>query len=48
VFFPEGIRFDGRRLVATGVTLPAFNYLSPVSGSEKELVDLTRIELVTS
>ena len=48
VFFPEGIRFDGKRLVGTGVTLPVFNYLSPVSGSEKELVDLTGIEPVTS
>ena len=48
VFFPEGIRFDGKRLVGTGVTLPVFNYLSPVSGSKKELVDLTGIEPVTS
>ena len=32
VFFPEGIRFDGKRLVGTGITLPVFNYLSPVSG----------------
>ena len=48
VFFPDGIRFDGKRLVGTGVTLPVFNYLSPVSGSEKDLVDLTGIEPVTS
>src|SRR5206468_5011561 len=41
VFFPEGIRFDGKRLIGTGVTLPVFNYLSPVSGSEKEVVDQT-------
>jgi hypothetical protein len=47
VFFPDGIRFDGKRLVGTGVTLPVFNYLSPVSGSKK-LVDLTGIEPVTS
>ena len=48
VFFLEGIRFDGKRLVGTGVTVPVFNYLSPVSGSEKELVDQTGIEPVTS
>ena len=41
VFFPDGVRFDGKRLVGTGVTLPVFNYLSPVSASEKELVDQT-------
>ena len=48
VFFPDGIRFDGKKLVGTGVTLPVFNYLSPVSGSKKDLVDLTGIEPVTS
>jgi hypothetical protein len=48
VFFPDGIRFDGEKLVGTGLTLPVFNYLSPDSGSKKELVDLTGIEPVTS
>ena len=48
VFFPDGIRFDGKKLVGTGITLPVFNYLSPVSGSKKDLVDLTGIEPVTS
>ena len=48
VFFPDGIRFDGKRLVGTGLTLPVFNYLSPVSGSKKDLVDQTGIEPVTS
>ena len=48
VFFPDGIRFDGKKLVGTGITLPVFNYLSPVSGSKKELVDQTGIEPVTS
>ena len=33
VFFPEGIRFDGKRLVGTGTTQPVFNYLNPVSGA---------------
>ena len=48
VFFPEGIRFDGKRLVGTGTTLPAFNYLTPVSKQKRDLVDLTGIEPVTS
>jgi hypothetical protein len=26
LFFPEGVRFDGKRLVGTGSTLPVFNY----------------------
>jgi hypothetical protein len=34
LFFPEGVRFDGKRIVGTGVTLPVFNYLSPF-GVEK-------------
>ena len=41
VFFPDGIRFDGRKLVGTGTTLPAFNYLNPVSEQKKDLVDQT-------
>jgi site-specific DNA recombinase len=48
LFFPDGIRFDGKRLVGTGLTLPVFNYLSPVSGEKKELVDQTGVEPVTS
>ena len=48
LFFPEGVRFDGKRIVGTGVTLPVFNYLSPVSASKKGLVDQTGIEPVTS
>jgi site-specific DNA recombinase len=48
VFFPEGVRFDGKRLVGTGTTLPVFNYLNPISDEKKELVDQTGIEPVTS
>jgi hypothetical protein len=48
VFFPDGIRFDGKRLVGTGATLPVFNYLNPISDEKKELVDQTGIEPVTS
>jgi hypothetical protein len=43
VFFPDGVRFDGRRLVGTGTTLPVFNYLNPISDEQKELVDQTGI-----
>ena len=48
VFFPEGVRFDGKRLVGTGTTLPVFNYLNPILDEKKELVDQTGIEPVTS
>ena len=39
VFFPEGVHFDGKKLVGTGATLPVFNYLNPISDGKKELVD---------
>jgi len=42
VFFPDGIRFDGKKLVGTGTTLPVFNYLNPVSDGKKDLVDQNR------
>jgi site-specific DNA recombinase len=48
VFFPDGVRFDGTRLVGTGTTLPVFNYLNPISDAKKEMVDQTGIEPVTS
>ena len=48
VFFAGGVRFDGKRLVGTGTTLPVFNYLNPISGDKKELVDQTGVEPVTS
>ena len=35
VFFPDGVRFDGKRLVGTGATLPVFNYLNPISNEKK-------------
>ena len=43
-----GIRFDGKRLVGTGLTLPVFNYLAPAEDSEGRMVDQTGIEPVTS
>src|SRR5262249_25391880 len=39
VFFPDGIRFDGKRLIGTGTPLPVLNYLGPVSEETKDLVD---------
>ena len=48
VFFPDGVRFDGKRLVGIGTTLPGFQLLESDFGPEKELVDLTGIEPVTS
>jgi hypothetical protein len=27
LFFPDGIAFDGKRFIGTGVTAPAFSYL---------------------
>ena len=48
LFFPDGIRFDGKRLVGTGLTLPVFNYLAPAEDSEVRMVDQTGIEPVTS
>jgi site-specific DNA recombinase len=48
LFFPEGVRFDGKRLVGTGLTLPVFNYLAPAEDSEVRMVDQTGIEPVTS
>jgi hypothetical protein len=48
VFLPDGVRFDGQKLVGTGATLPVFNYLSADSDAKKELVDQTGVEPVTS
>ena len=36
VFFPDGIRFDGKKLVGTGTTLPVFNYLKSISDEKKK------------
>ncbi len=48
LFFPEGIAFDGRSLVRTGATAPAFSYLQPIERGNERMVDLTGIEPVTS
>jgi hypothetical protein len=48
LFFPDGVRFNGKKIVGTGTTLQVFNYLSSVSKQKKELVDQTGVEPVTS
>jgi len=35
------VGFDRKRLVRTGPTLPAFNYLAPADGSNESLADLS-------
>jgi hypothetical protein len=41
VYFPDGIGFNGKRLVGNDTTLPVLTYLNPVSEAEKDLVDQT-------
>jgi hypothetical protein len=36
VFFPDGIQFNGNKLVGIGATLPVLNYLNPISDEKKE------------
>ncbi len=48
LFFPDGVRFDGRRIVGTGTTLPVFNYLSGDSDEKRDLVDQAGVEPATS
>ena len=39
LFFPEGIAFDGIGFVRTGVSGPAFNYLTTIEPTKTNLVD---------
>ena len=48
LFFPDGIAFDGNRLVGTGATAPAFSYLCGIQTGNERMVDQTGIEPVTS
>ena len=48
LFFPDGIAFDGKSFVGTGVTAPAFSYLREIETENERLVDQTGIEPVTS
>ncbi len=43
LFFPEGLAFDGQRLVGTAATAPAFSYLREISAGDERVVDLTGI-----
>jgi hypothetical protein len=38
-FFPDGIAFDGKRIVRTGVTAPPFSYLREIRTENEDLVD---------
>jgi len=40
LFFPEGVAFDGKRFVRTGVSSPAFKYLTAVQPAENKLASL--------
>jgi hypothetical protein len=39
LFFPGGIAFDGKRLVRTGATAPAFSYLREIENENERSVD---------
>ena len=40
LFFPDGVAFDGKRFVRTGVSTHAFKYLTAVEPAEKNLASL--------
>jgi hypothetical protein len=44
LFFPDGIAFDGKGFVGTGVTAPAFSYLRTIETRNERLVAQTRVE----
>jgi len=44
LFVPDGIAFDGKGFVGTGVTAPAFSYLRPIESGNERLVGQTGIE----
>ena len=48
LFFPDGLRLAGKRLVRTRVTFPAFKDLGFVERQRKEVVDQRGIEPLTS
>ena len=48
LFFPDGIAFDGKAFVGTGVTAPAFSYLRPIESENESLVDQRGFEPLTS
>ena len=42
LFFPDGIAFDGKRFVRTGVTTHAFNYLTCADDAENQVASPIR------
>ena len=46
LFFPDGVVFDGKRFVRTGVSTPAFKYLTAVEPVENNLASPTGFEPV--
>ncbi|HUQ89557.1 MAG TPA: hypothetical protein VM096_18490 [Vicinamibacterales bacterium] len=46
LFFPDGVAFDGKQFVRTGVSTDAFNYLTPVLPVENNLASPTGFEPV--
>jgi DNA invertase Pin-like site-specific DNA recombinase len=44
LFFPDGIAFDGRQFVRTGVTANAFRYLTAADSSQNNLASLRRTD----
>ena len=48
LFFPDGIAFDGNRLIGTGATAPVFSYLREITTKNEGLVDQTGVEPFSS
>jgi site-specific DNA recombinase len=46
LFFPEGVAFDGKQFIRTGVSTPAFKYLTAVQPAENNLASPTGFEPV--
>jgi hypothetical protein len=42
LFFPEGLAFDGERLVGTAATAPAFSYLREISAGDERVTNHQR------
>ena len=47
LFFPDGVVFDGKRFIRTGVSTPAFKYLTSVEPAENHLASPTGFEPVS-
>jgi hypothetical protein len=41
-FFPEGLAFDGERLVGTAAAAPAFSYLREISAGDERVMNHQR------